>query len=289
MKFVVPVNGNGDEKYEINEFYKEKFTLFDDGKSIDTLKLTDKGLVVILNSNKVITMSKSYIINNCSKRNKSNCDNHLNPYCIWIEVLNSCKVYDLYDANLQRLIADNKKNNSSQNNNDTKIYTNVIFEQQQVLTTSRSSYSNSHEQNVYFIAFVFIISILISFTFGMVVMFKLIGQKINMKKIFMLNNNQKSRVGAQIRAFQMTILNVLRNFKMICYEFCSRIRNKRLFPTTDVVVVVDKQSDCCSESSSDCQIDPRYVYVLNIVDTIKLEEKKLSDKTWNGIDNLYTS
>ena len=302
LKFVIPLDGHtkkltlGTSSDKINNFYKEKYTLGHDKQRtkfiIDNLKLVkpttkaiDKNLVLILNSNKILTISKP-VINNCYlKTNRTNCDNNLNPYCVWINNLGCCKFYDANDLDLEKLIIEdsNTKPMNNSNNSTNLIMRRVLFD----LTTSSYSNNNNnnknYNQNIFLISLFFIISIFVSFAFGMLVTLKLLGQK---SVDFLLTNNQQIQIAERFRVIQGSVVRVFLDFKKFNYDVYKSVRNGVLFKQRNRTVIDtnssnnisnDKQIESCSSitsESSDNQADPRYIYVLNLVEN---KNEKLND------------
>ena len=341
MKFVVPINKTTFRHLseEINNFYKEKYNIVEQPQQqqqqqderkhqkkkyvIDNLKFVkstttttkarineDKYLVLMMNSNKILKLSKP-VINNCYlKKNMSSCDNRINPYCVWI--FNYCKFYDAFDNDLNSLIImSNSNKNSSLLMNSTSIESpsRIINDIYDFTTVSYNNNNNGYKtmmnegyQNVYLISFFFIMSIFVSFLFGMLLTLRLIGKN-NEKQMsfvgFILSHERNVQIAARLRDVQGSVIRVGSGMKRFSYDVYNRIRHARLFkkkidsdsnfnsPSDNnsnnnnehEKQIVLSCSSICSDNSE--QTDPRYVYVLNLVDTnlnvVKNNEKLVQD------------
>ena len=274
MKFVVPIDKMSYKSLNnnsmINSYYKEKFNLVEHDQKrkkyvINNLKFVqsstnDKNLILMINSNKIISLSKP-VINNCYlKKNISNCNNHLNPYCIWIDG-DGCKVFNNNNSDLLK--------NFTKEEESTKILLlnsrNDIYD----LTTSSSYLNNNSNQNVYLITIFYIISIFASFLFGSLLTFKLIEnkKKFSFKSIIVFDPDKYAWMVSRCRDVHGSVVRVCSRFKKVCYDFYKRIRNYELFKKRNLNTNGnDKQIGAESFSSitiSDSEkTDPRYVYVV---------------------------
>jgi hypothetical protein len=297
MKFVIPIDKisfthlNNRSTEMINNYYKEKFSLVDQKRKkyvIDNLKFIkssstndDKYLVLRINSNKIISLSKP-VINNCYlKKNISNCNNHLNPYCVWIGG-GGCKFYNISDLQSLTILYDESLLLLNSSTND-DIYN--------LTNTSYLNNKTNDNQNVYLISFFYIISIFVSFLCGSLLTLKLIEnkKKFSFKTIIIFEPNKYTWMVSRLRDVQGSVIRIFTRFKKYCNDYYKRIRNFELFKkrnenNTDKQIAESFSSITLSDNNSD-NTNPRYVYVVVENNNILTNNDNYSNRTVQSTSN----